>query len=184
MPSFRRALGWSVLGVLALALAVTVVLALPYASVTAGGARWRAQLVDTETGRPLEGVVVHLAWDRCSPSLGGWAGCVDHDWEEVVTGADGRFAIRFRWTYEIPMVVRVSGPEIKIFKPGYGQWRHQGPNTEDLSKEMLLGLPPLKTRQERLRFYETPGLTPSVPLEQQRRFREAYEVERSYLFPR
>ncbi len=143
---------------------------------------WRAQIVDAETGQPLQGVVILAMWDRCYPSFGGWAGCEDYDAEEVVTGPDGRFVIHSRWTYTIPLVVRVRGPEYVIFKPGYGAWRVR---REGAGTETVLELPRLKTREERLKFYRSAShAIPWVSLEKQPRFREADEAERAYLFPR
>ena len=180
MPSFRRALRWVLVLALALVPIMWLVLSWPYLSLTTGGV-WRARIVDAETSGPLAGVVVHLSWDRCHPTLGGWAGCTSHDAEEAVTGADGRFALRLRWTYEIPLVVRVSGPEIMIFKPGYGQWRHRGPGGGELSAVTLLELPPLTTRDERLAMLRSLSRAGLVPGERAARLHAAIDAERGAL---
>lgn len=38
-----------------------------------GSGPWKAQIVDAETGQPLEGVVVLASWIKCEASMGGWA---------------------------------------------------------------------------------------------------------------
>lgn len=133
-----------------------------------------SQVVDAETGQPLEGAVVLVYWTRCWPSPGGWAGCTFYDAEETVTGPDGRYRIRSRFTYTIPLITQVRFAELVIFKPGYGpfQWRLSG-DTE------VMALPPLKTREERLeKLVTSPGF---VPAEYQKRLLEAIRRERAYL---
>lgn len=143
-----------------------------------GGAAWRVQAVDAATGQPLEGVVVLAYWMRYTASFGGWAGGEFVDAEEVVTGPDGRFVIQPRWTYTIPGVTKVTGPEIVIFKPGYGQWRVRSEKGE----EAVIELPPLKTREERLKAYQNfPWWDSRVPVDRTKRMREALDAERAYL---
>ncbi len=158
-------------------------LGLPGPALAAGP--WRAQVVDAETGRPLEGVVVLAYWLRYQPSLGGWAGGAFHAGEEVVTGADGRFAIRSRWSYTIPLLVKVSGPEWVIFRPGHGRWRFR--RSEDWEKfargeEVVIEMPPLKTHEERLKFHDT-VIRPVgvVPPERMPRLTDAWEQDRAFL---
>jgi hypothetical protein len=56
-----------------------------------------SQVVDAETGEPVEGALVLALSSRCFASPGGWAGCKFHDAEETMTGPDGRYAIRSRF---------------------------------------------------------------------------------------
>ena len=92
---------------------------------------WRAQVVDAETGQPLEGVVV-LAWWSKSVSLLAHGGTKYVTSQEVVTGPDGRFEIDSEWlgVSLIPFFTAVYGPSWKVFKPGYGQWQFQGYDEE------------------------------------------------------
>lgn len=159
---------------------------------------WRAQVVDAETGKPLEGVVVLAVWYRRYTSPGGWAGGGYYDSEEVVAGPDGRFIIEARQTWTLNPFSTIQGPEFKIFKPGYGQWRFQGymdwPKDayeqrtrtrkawEQFEDEgVVIELPPLKTREDRLKFYRSFGWTGDIPKESVRRLREAVDAERVYL---
>lgn len=167
---------------------------------TAGGdaeaaGPWRGQIVDAETGRPLEGVVVLAYWLTYTASPGGWAGAEFYDSEEVVTGPDGRFVIQARATVSLVPWKKISRYFV-IFKPGYGQWRFQGEPTwpqdnyqiaalvkqawEKFEGEgVVFELPPLKTREERLKFPEPyPG--PFVPAERTKKLEEALQKERAY----
>ncbi len=106
---------------------------------------WRAQVVDAETGHPLEGVVVLFWWRRCYL---GDAHCVGtyYDSEEVVTGVDGRFVIAARRSLVplLPFLTHYEGPERVIFKPGYGLWSFQRHPLEKLREK----LPPAEQRRQ------------------------------------
>lgn len=136
----------------------------------------RAQVVDAETGQPLQGVVVLAYWIKYGASFGGWAGGGFYDSEEVVTGPDGRYAIRPRFSYILPGVSKVSA-EIVIFKPGYGRWEYRSAKGE----EFVIELPPLKTRDKRLKFYDSLRWSGRVPPERTQRLDEAVKMERAYL---
>lgn len=160
---------------------------------------WNARVVDAETGQPLEGVVVLAYWIKYTSSWGGWAGGEFYDSEEVVTGTDGRFVIQARSTWTLLPWKKISGPEFVIFKPGYGQWRFQGyeawrklsPVEQDAQLEttwkqftgdgVVIELPPLKTREERLNVLRTVSYSALVPPERTRRIDEAKETEGKYL---
>jgi len=150
-------------------------------SEASAGGPWRARVVDAESGQPLAGVVVLAYWIRSYPSVGGWADTEYYASEEVVTGADGRFRIGSRWSYTVPLIVKVAGPEWRIFKPGYGKWDYGDPeNGEkfDRGEEITISMPPLKTREDRLAAMK-PNLLPGVvPLEQMPRLLEAVNSER------
>ena len=182
-----------------LLLAAGMVIGAVWSSPAAAAGPWKAQVVDAETGRSLEGVVILFYWIKYTSSWGGWAGGEFYDAEEVVTGPDGRFVIPARSTWALLPWKKISR-EIVIFKPGHGQWRFQGYDEwRKLSLEeqdarlqaawkqlegdgVVIELPPLKTREERLKFYQSPGRTPSlVPSARMKRFLEAEEAERKYL---
>lgn len=168
---------------------------------TMGGAEaggpWKGQIVDAETGQPLEGVVVLMHWTTYTSSVGGWAGGEFYDAEEVVTGPDGRFVIQARSTVALVPWKKISR-DLVIFKPGYGQWRFQGEQNwpqdiyqyKALSRQawekftgegVVIELPPLKTREERLKFLSHVDWPPDAPMEKTRRIREAENRERAYL---
>ncbi|HEV8641984.1 MAG TPA: hypothetical protein VGV13_12865 [Methylomirabilota bacterium] len=143
---------------------------------------WNGQIVDAETSEPLAGVVVLAYWIRYQPSLGGWAGGSHYASEEVVTRSDGRFTIRSRWAYTIPLIMKVSGPEFVVFKPGYGQWRFRSTAARfDKGELAVIEMPRLRTREERLMFYRIMGWAPVIPDERTARMREALEIERAFL---
>ena len=128
---------------------------------------WKGQLVDKETGRPLEGAVVLARWEkRYASFVGEMGGNEYYDSEEVVTDAEGRFVIAARQTWTVNPFSEIYGPEFFIFKSGYGRWQfrdfdkwwNKDPERERTERERftadgaLLELPPLKTQQERREF--------------------------------
>jgi hypothetical protein len=158
---------------------------------------WKAQVVDAGTGKPLEGVVVLAYWLKYTETIAGTAGGEFYDAEEVITGQDGRFVIQARSTWTLNPFRTIKGPEFVIFKPGYGRWRFLGSEKwpsdvvdrkeqvkraweQFQSEGVVIELPRLKTREERLKFYS--AVTWSlVPEEQTKRLREALDDERVYL---
>ncbi len=138
-----------------------------------------SQVVDAETGQPLEGAVVLAYWMRYEATLAGWGGGGFYDAEETVTGPDGRYSIRPRFTYTIPGVTEVRGPELVIFKSGYGPWqRRPSGDTE------LMALPPAKTPAERLEALRATNDPGDVPPAYKRLLQEAIRQEREYLWPK
>lgn len=144
---------------------------------------WHGRVVDAETGEPLQGVVVLAYWIRYEATLAGWAGATYAGSEEVVTSADGRFTIGSHRSYTIPAVLKVSGPEWVIFKPSYGRWELRGTKDRfDAGDETVIELPPLKTREERLKFHVS--LDPLVPQAKRPNLDAALNEERRFLFGR
>ncbi len=153
-----------------------------HAREAAAAGPWRGRVVDAQTGQPLEGVVVLAFWTRSWPSLGGWAAAEYQDSEEVVTGPDGRFVIRPRRSYTVPLVTKVQGPDWRIFKSGYGEWPwltdpEQGEQFER-GVETVIALPPVATRDERLSVLRADVPPTIVPVENARRLLEAVNAER------
>ena len=159
---------------------------------------WKAQVVDAETGKPLEGVVVLAYWIKYTESWAGTAGGEFYDAEEVVTAPDGLFVVQARSTWTLNPFRRIGGMELVIFKPGYGQWRFQGymdwpkdiyEQTARVKKAweqfegdgVVIELPPLKTRKERLEFLGRVGPPALVPRAQTKHLEEAIDQERVYL---
>lgn len=160
---------------------------------------WTAQILDAETGQPLEGVVVLAAWYRRYNSPAGEAGGGYYASDEVVTGPDGRFVIPARFTFTfLPFLTRINGPDFSIFKPGYGQWRFQGSETwpwdaverrrhVDQAWRRFAGdgaiivLPPLKTREERLKFFDRISAPVEVPDSEMRALLNALDRESVFL---
>jgi hypothetical protein len=161
---------------------------------------WKAQVVDAETKKPLDDVVVIAVWStyRTQTEGPGAFGYVDS--EEVVTGNDGRFIIAAK-DFTNSTILVFDEPEFYLFKPGYGQWRFQGEEQwlkldpperrkhyAEAGRQLadqggMIELLPLKSQQERLQFYQSPRSGPYgyVPLEKMKRWRQADETERKYL---
>lgn len=173
-----------------LTIVLTVGLSL-WPSVIGATGPWKAQIVDAKTGKPIEGVVVLGYWIRYTSTWAGWAGPEFYDAEEVVTGPDGRFVIEARATWNLLPWRKIEG-DFVIFKPGYGKWGIRGLDKkprdwQDLSTaevfekdDVVVELVPLKTREERLKFYDTVTWS-LVPLDRTKRLREALDEERVYL---
>lgn len=168
-------------------------------SVQANGP-WKAQIVDAETGRPLEGVVVLAVWTARS------AGQIHprdefHDVDELVSDADGRIVIPARGD-TIPSKPRavLMGPRVLMFKAGYGRWGFRDIETrraelndayareEAFDREwakfagegVVVQLPQLQTREHRRTFLYELGWG-ALPRERIPRFFETMNRERVWL---
>lgn len=164
---------------------------------------WKGQVVDAETGQPLEGVVVLAYWIKYTGGWGGWGGGDFYDAEEVVTGLDGWFVIQPRSTWTMLWWKKIQEYFV-MFKPRYGQWRYKGyeewqklPIWEREAREeavrkweetgeikgdgVVIELPPLKTRGERLRFLDSVSWAPVVPLDRTKHLQQIKDEERAYL---
>jgi hypothetical protein len=149
---------------------------------------WRGQVVNAETGEPLEGVVVLAVWDKISPGVM-HPRREYHDVDEVVTGAEGRFAIPARHVLTANPFVSLDGPNLHMFKAGYGTWRKRGIppftlNRDEVRKLMekegiVFELPALRSREERLNAL--PSRPSGVSETRIPRFMEALDGERIYL---
>ncbi|MBI4525732.1 MAG: hypothetical protein HY695_18195 [Deltaproteobacteria bacterium] len=156
---------------------------------------WKGQIVDAETEKPLEGVVVLAVWYRRYASLGGWAGGGYYGSEEVVTRADGRFVIQSRSTWSLIPFSKIEGPEFYIFKPGYGPWRFRGGEEwlklDIIEREkhfreawkqfegdgVVIELPPLKTGKQRLEALSHASPPGEIPNRVMLRYLEALDQE-------
>lgn len=188
-PCFINALRWLLASFFFAAVSVSTVVSQAQAA-----GPWRGQIVDKETGKPLDGVVIVALWRQCELIV--MDGCADYyGSEEVVTGSDGRFLIEPRRILGmLPPLRMLKGPDLYIFKSSYGQWRLKSLGSaavqdEDAwrqngsNEQVIIELPPLKTRKERLDFYDTPGRTPPgmVPPEKMIHWQKEEQKERSYL---
>lgn len=182
---------------LGLVVAVTAAFAVFLAPAAADGP-WKGQIVDKETGQPIEGVVVLAYWIQYTNTMAGWGGPKYAGAEEVVTGPDGRFVIPAHSMVTVNPMQRIKGPELVIYKPGYGKWRFQGSDTwpKDalLAQEegrkawklftgagVVIELPRLGTKEERLEMLRALGWPGFVPPDKARGLRQFEEQERGYL---
>jgi hypothetical protein len=129
-------------------------LAAPVPSLAAGP--WQALVVDAETQAPLEGVAVLARWHRRAqghPAIGlGRRGF--HSAAETASGGDGRFRIPARMLFNPPLVFPIEGPEIALFKAGYGGWKLRGPARDLAGPDVVIEMRPLATDAERLSYLE------------------------------
>src|SRR5262245_4935606 len=148
LPPSRRRRGTAVVVIL-LALA-----AAPVPSLAAGP--WQALVVDAGTQAPLEGVAVLARWHRRvqgHPAIGlGRTGF--HSAVETTSGSDGRFRIPVRTLFNPPLFFPIEGPEIALFKMGYGGWRFRGPARNLTGPDVVIEMRPLVTNAERLSYLE------------------------------
>ena len=152
---------------------------------------WRGQVVDGQTGQPLEGVVVLAVWEKVSPGVVHMARDF-HDVDEAVTDPEGRFDIPARNLSTANPFVEIEGPKLTMFKGGYGQWRfhttwliQQPVGSFEASMKRfgevgaVFELPPLEARDVRRRFLSHASLTGRIPFERVPRYVEAINRERS-----
>jgi len=154
---------------------------------------WKGQIVDKETGKPLDGVVVLATWYKAYSTPGGWGGAGYHDSEEVVTDMNGQFMIPSKQTWTINPFSTIKGPEFYIFKSGYGQWQFEGQDrwskdaleSEEQRKQtwqkfvgegVTLELPRLSSRDARLKSLKRPD--GDIPSDRMPKYLEALDRER------
>jgi sugar lactone lactonase YvrE len=128
-------------------------LGLPTAAAAAGP--WQAQVVDAETGEPLEGVAIIAVWHRRLMGHGLaplWpTGLVSAD--EVRTDEQGRFTLPRR-VFALAIVTRVPEPELGLFKAGYGGWRLQTRAASLTEPGAVIEMRPLRSLEERSRYVQ------------------------------
>jgi hypothetical protein len=97
---------------------------------------YRGRVVDVETTRPLEGVLVVMYWFR---DVTGGERPELHAATEVLTDTGGHFAIAAAaGIASDPSIIHVHAPEFVIFKPGYvrGRVRARDPLRDPIIIEM------------------------------------------------
>ena len=185
----------------ALSFVCALLLALSFSPATVYGlGPWKAQVIDAETKQPLQGVVVVALWKKYE-AIPGTLGIFTYvDSVEAVTGGDGQFVVAERKPSARDSQI-MDEPDFSLFKPGYGEWRFQGEEgwlkldpaekkkryeeagRQFESKGVVIEMPPLKTREERLNFYQSPGRRqPNIaPPNKIKRWTDAQQTERKYV---
>src|SRR4030095_5019580 len=77
-----------------------------------------------------------------------------HSAMETRSGGDGRFRIPVRTLFNPPLFFPIEGPEIALFKAGYGGWRFRGPVRDLTGPDVVIEMRPLATDAERLSYLE------------------------------
>ncbi len=123
---------------------------------------YHGQLVDAETGEPLEGAVVVVVW-HTEPRIAMDPPEYFHDAKEALTDAQGKFRLEASPAINWNPFMAIKDPNIVIFKPGYEPFallrtltRQGFKSFEDVDQAFRKGttikLPKLKT-QEELRMF-------------------------------
>ncbi len=121
-------------------------------------ARWTVagQIIDAETGMPIEGAVVAISWHKIGSGPPGLAGTEDVENEEAISGVQGSF--------EVPKYSTLFGKkfEMVIYRKGYVCWhsKYIFPSYEKrkdfrLRDGMKISLEPFKeqySREDHARF--------------------------------
>jgi hypothetical protein len=141
---------------------------------------------------------VLAVWTKVTLVPEGSVNLLYYDSVEVIADPEGRFTIAERDYSRFDAHV-LAEPELFFFKPGYGQWRFQGEeiwlklDADEKRKRyaeagklfgstgVVIEMPPLKTREERARYYRDRIQPYGVPLEQKRAWLETDRVEREHL---
>jgi hypothetical protein len=176
-------------------LAVGVLVAVLACGVVEAAGPWKGQIVDRDTDQPIAGAVVVAIWTLRSPG-------VIHPEEdfhsalEVVSDEEGRFVIPEHTAVTTKPLAVVEGPDVRIFKSGYGRWQFQGSPyyavAEDLhtakkriaagwerfvGEGVVIELPRITDRRKRteVHIYVRPG---GVPAEHIRRLLAEIDADR------
>jgi hypothetical protein len=81
-------------------------------------ADYHGQVVDAETGKPIEGAVVVVEWHKKAIyEMDG--GSTFHNAREALTGADGKFVLDSSPGIDWNPLTHIQAPEIIVFYPGY-----------------------------------------------------------------
>ncbi len=80
------------------------------------------KVVDAETGEPIKGAVVLIAFYTKAYTVGGWSGSFA-DTAETLTDSNGEFRLPTKFVFSFrSLAVWDKKSRISIFKPGYGAY--------------------------------------------------------------
>jgi hypothetical protein len=99
-----------------------------------GAGPWKGQIVDRETGQPIPGAVVLAIW-----TVRSWGEIHPEDQFhrafEAVSDGEGRFVIPEHTAVPTKPLTAIRGPQIVIFKAGFGAWEFQGSPHYEVAEE-------------------------------------------------
>jgi hypothetical protein len=151
---------------------------------------YRGKVIDAETKEPIEGAVAVAVWmRRIFNPIQGQTGFAEV--KEAITDKNGEFVIPgYKWT-SIFFTYGVRPPRIFIFSPGYGFFPEYqiSPNPkqsnaallEPFKTHALVELPKLKTKEERIKVYNSYDLGISIPHEKTPNYMRTKNFERKEL---
>jgi hypothetical protein len=123
---------------------------------------YHGQVIDAETGKPLEGAVVVVIW-HTEPRIAMDPPEYFHDAKEALTDAQGNFRLEASPAINWNPLMAIKDPNIVIFQPGYEPFallrtltRQGFKSFEDVDQAFQKGatikLPKLKTQEEVRKF--------------------------------
>jgi hypothetical protein len=136
---------------------------------------YHGQVVDEETGKPLEGAVSVVIWHK-KPMISMDAPEYFHDAKETLTDAEGKFTLEASPLVDWNPFTVIKQPNIVIFQPGYEPFAllrtltRQGFHSfEDVDrafqKGAMIKLPKLRGKEELKKFLSASsiGISGDVP---------------------
>ena len=150
---------------------------------------YHGQVVDEETGKPLEGAVVVVVWHK-KPIVSMDAPEYFHDAKETLTDGEGKFTLNASPAIDWNPFTMIKEPNIVIFQPGYEPFAllrtlmRQGFHSfEDIDtafqKGAVIKLPKLKSRDELIKFSGFGDvLIGGVPFEKIPNLKRAFDIQR------
>ena len=147
---------------------------------------FRGRVVDAGTKKPLAGAAVLAIWYK-QALIGGFGGppSLFYDAQEALTDANGEFSLP--GLHGFFLFSKVRGPEVIIFKPGYGSYPNFAPGDEwrdrlTAGQYTTIELPLARTREMRLRSSDINPV--SVPDDKKREVLRLLHIDHEELFPR
>ena len=153
---------------------------------------YHGQVVDEETGKPLEGAVVAVVWHK-KPMVSMDAPEYFHDAKEALTDAQGQFRLEASPAIDWNPFTVIKEPNVVIFQPGYEPFAllrtltKQGfKSFEDMDRAFQKGatikLPKMKSREELKKFSGFGDvLIGGVPFKKIPNLKRAFDVQRQLL---
>lgn len=143
---------------------------------------YEGRIVDAETGKPLEGVVVLGVWYKEAPTVAGAVSSY-YDARETITDKSGNFKIPGKG---LKILSNVAPMDVLIFKAGYehigtGPW--EAFKEDEILKTKIRwegkrAIIPLKKLTMEERKKQNPPSRPSIPIEKMRRLTVEINKER------
>lgn len=139
---------------------------------SAWGSPYHGQVVDADTGKPIEGAVVMVEWHkRAIYSMNG--GGIFHNARETLTDTEGKFSLDSSEGINWNPLTYVQAPRIVAFYPGYRPFTPAYPEdiniqgglyeiAEALERGAVIKLKRLKTEKELRRFTDRSSVASTI----------------------
>ena len=144
---------------------------------------WTGKVIDSETKQPIEGAVVVAEWYESFAAIPETSSRFRGS-KEVLTDSEGMFKIDAQSFFSMLPDSRMPGPDITIFKAGYGYFPVQHIYPKDWNRHYfekpgaVVELPKYKTMEERRQKLQG-GLIPGLhDFSKLKKFMEQVNIER------